>query len=216
SVDYAFQRLPLLASGSHPFHTTLVVQRHLIPKRPARAHAIVPGHVMEPEQKFLGTVRKRTESERYRSMVLGHCVAPGRATIESNSVDVGLVKINRIPVVSLFLVPPRGRPVMMTAPKQMMQSQRRHVIDQSFMGLKHDARDGFARSGVVSKRHRDPFTGNLRRGCVRVPGQRPKSVPVRLEKGMPSQLAIGPGVRAARHARDPLMIESSIHDFGYC
>src|SRR5215471_354824 len=104
------------------------MQGHPVPKRTSRSQAVVPGDVMKPQQEFFGTGRKIFETLPHRIMILRHLVAPGSRAIETDSVCVGPMKINRVPIFTLFFVPPRRRPIMMGPPEEVMQSQRRHVI----------------------------------------------------------------------------------------
>ena len=104
---------------------------------------------------------------------------------------------------------------MMAAPKQMMQTKRRHVIDHGFTRFKHDSGDRRCRGPIVGERHRDPFVRDRLRIQFRIPGEAPKCVPIRLEKIVSGPIAIRPGVGNAHHSGDFLLIEASVHNFGH-
>src|SRR5437660_5396580 len=148
-IDGAFERIPVLPGRSHPVHAALIMEGHLIPKGPSRSQAMVPGNMMKPEQEFFRTGGELLETVAHRIVVLRDGVAPRSRAIETNSVSVGAMKIDRVPVFALFRVPPRRRPIMMTAPEEVMQSQRRHVINYGFVRLKHDGGNRLARPSIV-------------------------------------------------------------------
>src|SRR5262245_2189573 len=97
--------------------------------------------MMEPEQKLFRTLLKIRELLSHRRLILADCIAASLRPIESNPECIGLVIVNRIPIVTFFLVPPWRRPVMMSTPKEMMKSKRRHVIHDCFVRLEHHSND---------------------------------------------------------------------------
>src|SRR5436190_1027325 len=189
-IDDAFQRSPLLPRRSHPLHSALIVERHLVPKRPAGAQAIVPAYVMKPEQIFFRARFEFTETVAHCRLILRDSVAAGRGAIKSHACFVRAMKVNRVPIVPLFLAPPWRRSVMMPTPKKMMQPQRRHVIDDRFGRLEHDARNRAAAILIACQSHGNPFFGNLFRREIWIPCQPPEGIPVGLQKMMTRPVAI--------------------------
>src|SRR5215472_14573596 len=191
------------------------MQPQPIPKSPSRSQAMVPGNVVKPQQKFFRTQRETLKTLPHRIMILRHRVAARSRAIETNSVGVRAMKINRVPVFALFRIPPRRGPVMMGPPKEVMQSQRRHVINYRLMRLQHDARNHLARGCIVCERHGYPLSRDLFRGEIRIPRQAAEGVPVRLRKMMAGPIAVGSGVRHPGDPGNPLMVQSAVYYFGY-
>src|SRR6185369_817552 len=106
---------------------------------------------MKPEQKLLRTLLKIRELLSHRQMILAHCAATSLRPIESNPERIRLVIVNRVPIVTLFLVPPGRWAIMMSTPKEMMQSKRRHVIHDRLMRLEHHPYDRLHRTIIVSE-----------------------------------------------------------------
>src|SRR5262249_36768241 len=102
-------------------------------KRPSRSHPMVPGNVMKPQQKLFRTRVKRAEKLPQWRGILRDSVAPARTAIETHAGVICAMKVNRVPIVALFLVPPGRRTVVMATPEKMMQSKGCHVINYCFM-----------------------------------------------------------------------------------
>src|SRR6185369_11746660 len=111
----------------------------------------------KPEQKVFRTLLKIRELLSHRQMILTHCVAAGLRPIESNPERIRLVIVNRVPIVTLFLVPPGRWSIMMSAPKKMMKTKRRHVIYDRLMRREHQSYNRLHGAGIVSERHPRPF-----------------------------------------------------------
>ena len=69
--------------------------------------------------------------------VLTHRVATGLGPVKSDPKRIRFVVIDRVPVVTLLLVPPRCWSVMVTTPHDVMQTQRRHAIHNRIMRIEH-------------------------------------------------------------------------------
>src|ERR1051326_1663462 len=118
-IDHTAQRSPRSASRSNPLNTALIVQRHLIPKRPARFHLVIPRYVMKPEQKLFRTTLDVRELFAHGQMILAHRVAASLRAIETNTERIRLVIANGVPVVAFLGVPPGRWSIVMPAPEQM-------------------------------------------------------------------------------------------------
>src|SRR5262245_4086700 len=120
-------RVPLLARGSHPIHAALIMQSQFIPQDSSRTHAMIPRDVMEPDQKLLRASGQVGEAVAHGWMILAHGIAACFGSVKPQAALVGAVIISRIPIVAFFLVPPRRGAIMMPAPHNVMQPERRHV-----------------------------------------------------------------------------------------
>src|SRR5438445_11138789 len=105
--------------------------------------------MMKPQQKLFGTRIQNREVFAHWLMILTYGTAPGLRAIESYSFGIGAVKVNRIPIIARLRVPPRRRTIMVTAPKKVMQPERRHVVDHGLVRLEHDASDRLSRFYVM-------------------------------------------------------------------
>src|SRR5262245_9177291 len=119
-VNRAGQRVPFLSRGSRPVHAALIMQRQFIPQDSSRTHAMIPGDVMEPDQKLLRTRSQVGVAVAHVRMILTHGIATFFSSVESQAAIVGAVIVGRIPVGAFFLVPPRRGAVMMPAPHNVM------------------------------------------------------------------------------------------------
>src|SRR5512133_637105 len=99
-------------------------------------HAVVPGYVMEPEQVRLRAGFERCELTRDFGMILLDRLASVCAPIKPNSLLIGAMKVDGRPI-RATLAHPRTRPVMMVPSHQVVQPERRHVIDASLSRLQH-------------------------------------------------------------------------------
>src|SRR5262245_43359088 len=205
-INHPGQRVPFPACGARPIHAALIMQRQFIPQGPSRTHSMVPGRVMKPDQKLFRASSQAGEPVTRWRMILANGIAASLRAIESQPAFVGAVVIGRIPVGPFFLVPPRRGAVMMPAPHNVMQPQRRHVIHQRLVRFEHHARDRVHRFLIARERHPDPLLGDPPRRDVRIPCETTECVPVGLGEMMPAPVAIRSGVGHARDARQPLLV----------
>src|SRR5215470_8233812 len=96
---------------------------------------------MKPEQILFRALIYSSELPRDFRTILAHGVAPSLRPVESNPKRIRLVIVNRVPIVTFLRVPPRRWSIMMSAPKEMMQSKRRHVVHDCLMRLEHQPHD---------------------------------------------------------------------------
>src|SRR5262249_3061303 len=97
-----------------------IMQGHLVPKCFARPHPMIPGDVMEPEEKLFGTSFEVSKPVADFRVILRDGITPRGGAIKADTLLTRLMEVNRIPVFSLFSVPPRRRAVMSLAPHDVM------------------------------------------------------------------------------------------------
>src|SRR5438105_3482743 len=93
-------------------------------------HAVIPRHMMKPEQKLFGASGEVREAVAHFTVILAHGVAACFRAVKSEAAIIGAMVVNRILVLALLAVPPRSRAVMMPAPHNVMQTERRHIIHE--------------------------------------------------------------------------------------
>ena len=92
-----------------------------------------------------------------------HGVAAAGGAVEADAGRVGPVVVDRGPVGPPPAADPGPRPVVVVPGHQVVQPERRHVVDGRLARAEHHLRDGEHR-GVVAERHADPLVGDRRRG----------------------------------------------------
>src|SRR5262245_60738401 len=102
--------------------------------------------------------------------------------------------IDRIPVITLFCVPPWRGTVMMTTPHNMVQSKRSHIVDQCFVRSNHEPDKRADCFRIIGQRHPGPLPGYLPRHEIGIPGQATEGIPVRLREVMAAPIAVRTGV----------------------
>src|SRR5690606_21058711 len=128
-IDLALEAGPGAAHAAHVVHATAVTHDQLVPQAAAGGHAVVPGHVVEPQQECLRHGIDAAELLRHRRRVRGHGVAAGGAAVEADAARVGTVVVDRGPVRARATFDPRAGTVMVATPHQVVQAQRGHVVD---------------------------------------------------------------------------------------
>src|SRR5437763_11034768 len=123
-------------------------------------------------------------------MILADCVAAGFCPVEAQPECVSLVIIDRIPVFARLRVPPGCWTIMMSAPHQVMKTERSHVVDRGLMRSEHQPDNRCDCTCVIRERHSGPLRCNLIGRYLRVPGQPAECVPVCLQQMMPCPVAI--------------------------
>src|SRR6188474_3410509 len=139
-IDLGTQRGPCGPRGSDPVDTALVFQRKFVPKCAAGLHLVIPWDVVKPEQKLFGTSLNISELLLDGQMILAHRVATCLRPIKPDAKRIRLVIVDWVPIVALFRIPPRRRPVVMSSPKEMMQTKRCHVVHNRIVRFEHQSR----------------------------------------------------------------------------
>src|SRR5439155_23715339 len=88
-VDIGRQRGPLalvLLNGSDPL---VVAPRKLLPQSRAAAHAVIPGHVVEPQEIVVRDRREAPEPGGQFGRILRDGVAAGGRAVEADAVRIG-------------------------------------------------------------------------------------------------------------------------------
>jgi hypothetical protein len=115
-VDVAVEAVPGLAHRMDAGHAPGVAMHEFVPQRASGARAVVPGHMVEPQQELSGTVATSPNSRASGGGVLRDRIAAGGAAIQSDAVEVGAVVVGRGPVRTWATCDPRPGAVVMPAP----------------------------------------------------------------------------------------------------
>ena len=93
---------------------------------------------MKPQQVNFRAGFQFIELRAKRLMILAYCIASVSCAVKTNPVCIRLVIVRGSPIRShVFGCIPRTGTIMMVPCKNMMKSQRHHIIDGSLAALKH-------------------------------------------------------------------------------
>ena len=214
-VDLAGQPVPGPAHAGDVVHAAAVAQDQLVPQRVARSHAVVPRHVVEPEQEFLRHRRQVAELRRHRRRVLRHRIAAAGTAVEANALRIGAVVVDRGPVRARAAFDPRRRPVVVAAAHQVVQAQRGHVVDHRLARAHHHRHHRIDEARVGGEGHLHPLARDRLRVQVRVPGQAAEREPVGLVEVRAAPVAVAADVGHAGHAGELVSFERTVDDPGH-
>ena len=125
-------------------------------------HAIVPGHVMEPEEEVFGTGLYVVESTSDVRSILTDSIGATAGTVETYALLISLVIVDGTPLQGIFsLETVRLRAVVMVELENVMQPQRHHVVDTSFAALHHHLGGCCHKAGVTTEGQLQPFVGDF-------------------------------------------------------
>src|SRR5690606_32959478 len=97
-IQPALQAVPCGLHRLHLAYTARVVVDQFVPQRAPGAQAVIPGHVMEPQQQRFRHARYVAETLRYSRRVLGHRIAALPGPVEADAIAISAVVIHRRPV----------------------------------------------------------------------------------------------------------------------
>ena len=142
-IHHRLQLMPCLNECLHLLHSAVVMILHLLPKGAAALHAIVPCHVVEPQQILIGTGGEVVILSAEGLAILADGIgALGRA-VETYARTVCLMVIHGLPFLGeVGLVASRLRTVVVVCHKDMMQTEGHHVIHTCLMAAEHDVEGG--------------------------------------------------------------------------
>ena len=184
-----------------------------VPEPAARRHLVVPRHMVEPQQQVLRHLLPVREHRADLRVVLRGRVAALRPALETDAVLVRAVVVSRVPVGAIQVVHPRPRTVVMPGAHEVMQAERRHVVDHRLARTHHHRDHRLDERRIVAEGHAHPVDRDVARGCSRIPREPSVGVPVRLVEDRSRPVAIGADVGDTGHAGVFVAVQLSVDDF---
>ena len=155
------------------------------------------GRWWNQSRRFSGQVAGSANCSRSGGTIERDGVAALRGAIEPDAVRVGAVVVDRRPVgaACVLHVDPGAGAVVVALGHDVVQAERRHVVDDRLARAQHHLFHGRDEAFVGRERHAQPLVGDLVGGEAVVPREPAEGVPVRLGEGMAAPVAVVADVR---------------------
>ncbi len=201
-IDERRQSLPRSFHLANRIDATRVSIHQLIPKDAAGLGAIVPRHVVEPQQELLGHALQIAELRGHRRRVLSDGIAARLGAIEANALRVGAMVVNGRPVRARAAFDPRAR---VRSDDRGPSGDAGRAASCNRPPPRATSSSSRPRASRTAGRSRTSSAPILRRcpcdGQHRIPGEAPEGIPVRLLELRTAPVAIGADVGHAGDCR---------------